>query len=168
MRAVLAEEGMPGDALYPRPIILGKRSPRIAAIYVALVGAWVFYHLAEWTMVSLNSNINRSGLEMALWIGSAVAVLASTIFSLWVTIRSEVGLAALIAFSISGFAIAVVGSLSFYTELMLAAQAVFYREQGAQQTLAMARSGLAASVATFLVCVAVLLRSAFRRRAPYK
>jgi hypothetical protein len=150
------------------PIILGKRSPRIAAIYVALVGAWVFYHLAQWTMISFNSNIDRSGMETALWIGSAVAVLASTVFSAWVITRSELGLSSLITFAISGFAIAVVGSLSFYIQLMLTAQAVFYREHGAQQTLAVARGGLAASVAAFLVCAAVLLRTAFRHRAPYK
>ncbi len=75
--------------------------------------------------------------------------------------KGAVGKASVIVFGISGLAIAIVGTLAFYIDLMMSAQAVFYHSPDANQTLAIARSGLGASVAVFLVCVVTLARSLF-------
>lgn len=102
-----------------------------------------------------------SGAEIALWILSVAATLIGTIASARIAIKGGVGKGPLIVFCISGLAIAIVGTLAFYIDLMMSAQAVFYHTHGADQSLAIARCGLGASVAVFLICVVVLARSLF-------
>ncbi len=139
------------------------KTPRISALYVSLVGAWVTYDVARWTLFSSPRAADRSGLELALWIACVAATLAGTLASARIAIKANAGKGSLIVFSVSGLAIAIVGTLAFYIDLMMSAQAVFYHSPDANQTLAIARCGLAASIAVFLICFVILVRSIFAR-----
>ena len=68
-----------------------------------------------------------------------------------------------IAFTLCGAAIAVVGTLAYYIDAIIAAQALFYHARDANRSLMVSRVGLGFSVGTFVMCVILFMRTIFVR-----
>jgi len=141
------------------------KSPRFPALVAFVLGLCVLFDVGRWTLSAVpSSNSDDTPGSLIPWIACLVVVLASTALSGWLAIRSSAGSGMVIAFSLGGAAIAIVGTLAYYIDAMMAAQAMFYHLREANRSLLLSRIGLGFSVGTFVMCVILFLRTILVRR----
>ena len=141
------------------------KSPRFSALVAFVLGLCVLFDVGRWALSAVpSSNSGDTPGSLIPWIACLVVVLASTALSGWLAIRSSAGSGMVIAFSLGGAAIAIVGTLAYYIDAMMAAQAMFYHLREANRSLLLSRIGLGFSVGTFVMCVILFLRTILVRR----
>jgi hypothetical protein len=141
------------------------KSPRFPALVAFVLGVCVLFDVGRWTLSAVqssNSDFNQPSL--ILWIACFAVVLGSTALSGWLLLRSSTTSGMIVTFTLCGIAIAIVGTLAYYIDAIIAAQALFYHARDANSSLLLSRIGLAFSVGTFVMCVIILTRTIMIRR----
>ena len=141
------------------------KNPRFPALVAFGLGVCILFDLLRWTISAVQSvNAESDQNSLFLWIACSAVVLVSTALSGFLAIKSSASSGTVIAFTLCGVAIAVVGTLTYYIEAMMAAQALFYHVRDANRSLLLARVGLGFSVGTFVMCAIIFLRTILSRR----
>lgn len=139
---------------------------QIAAWFVAVVSALVFIEACSWTLQAGRSyQSDGSGVMVGIWIACCAATLGGTVGSVWLAIKKSAwSRSDAFTLEVIGIVVCLVGAVQYYVDLLLSAQGVFYRAQGAAESLSRARLGLGMCAVTFLACAIGLLRTAVARR----
>ena len=141
------------------------KSPRFPALVAFGLGICVLFDVGRWTISAVqSSNSDANQPSLILWIACFTVVLSSTALSGWLLFRSSTTSGAMVAFALCGIAIALVGTLTYYIDAIIAAQALFYHARDANSSLLLARVGLGFSVGTFVMCVILFMRTILIRR----
>jgi hypothetical protein len=140
------------------------KSPRFPALIAFWLGVFVLFDVGRWVLSSIQPSSSDFDPSLFLWIASFAVVLASTALSGWLLLRSSTTSGMIVAFTLCGIAIAVVGTLAYYIDAMMAAQALFYHARDANRSLLVSRVGLGVSVGTFVMCVILFMRTILVRR----
>jgi hypothetical protein len=141
------------------------KSPRFPALVAFVLGLCVLFDVGDWTLSAVqSSNSDSDHTSLVLWIACFAVVLASTAMSGWLLLRSSTTSGMIVAFTLCGIAIAVVGTLAYYIDAMMAAQALFYHSRDASRSLLVSRVGLGFSVGTFVMCIILFMRTILVRR----
>lgn len=141
------------------------KSPRFPALVAFVLGLCVLFDVGRWTLSAVqSSNSDSYQPSLLLWIACFTVVLASTALSGWLLLRSSTTSGMILTFTLCGIAIAVVGTLAYYIDAMMAAQALFYHARDASRSLTLSRVGLGFSVGTFVMCVILFMRTILIRR----
>jgi hypothetical protein len=141
------------------------KSPRFPALVAFVLGVCVLFDVGRWTIYAVqSSNSDSYQPSLILWIICFAVVLASTALSGWLLLRSSTTSGMIVTFTLCGIAIAVVGTLAYYIDAIIAAQALFYHARDANNSLLLSRIGLGFSVGTFVMCVILFIRTILVRR----
>ncbi len=145
-------------------LLVTMKSPRFPALIAFWLGVFVLFDVGRWVFSSVQSSSSDFDPSLVLWIACFAVVLASTALSGWLVIKSSTGSGTVIAFALCGAAVAVVGTLAYYIDAMMAAQALFYHARDANRSLMLSRVGLGFSVGTFVMCILIFMRTLLIRR----
>ena len=103
------------------------KSPRFPALVAFVLGVCVLFDVGRWTLSAIQSaNSDDAPGSLVLWIACFAVVGTSTALSGWLLLRSSTTSGVMVAFTLCGIAIAVIGTLAYYIDAMMAAQALFY------------------------------------------